>query len=147
MINKAGLEIIKSFEGWSAHMYLDPIGIPTIGYGSTWDANGNRLTIKHPPISKEEGETMLRKEVRHVENAIKRLIKVPLTLNEFSALCSFTYNVGSGNLQSSTLRNLLNQNDYDAASNEFPKWRRAGGKILKGLVRRRIAERNLFEDA
>jgi len=143
-INAAGLEIIKSFEGYSSNVYLDPIGIPTIGYGSIWDSHGHRVTINHPSISKDEGEILLRNEIKHVERAIEKLTEVPLTSNEFSALCSFTYNVGSGNYQASTLRNKLNDDDYDGAADEFPKWRRAGGRILKGLVRRREAEQELF---
>ena len=79
------------------------------------------------------------------EQAVLRLIHVPLTNNQFSALVSFTYNVGSGNLASSTLRQKLNRQEYDAAADEFPKWRRAAGKILKGLVLRRKEEQALFQ--
>ena len=77
--------------------------------------------------------------------AITRLITVPLNSNQFSAIGSLTFNIGSSRLKSSTLRSKINRGDYDGASAEFPKWRRAGGRILKGLVRRRIAERELFE--
>lgn len=143
-INDAGLEIIKGFEGWSSKPYKCPAGIPTIGYGSIWTIDGDRVTMSHHEITEKEGEALLRRELNHVEKIIPKLIKVPLTENQFSSLCSFTYNVGSGNLQASTLRMKLNRGDYDGAANEFPKWRRAGGKILRGLVRRREAERNLF---
>ena len=63
----------------------------------------------------------------------------------YSALCSFIFNVGSGNFQRSTMRMKLNRGDYYGASAEFPKWRKAGGRILKGLVKRRIVERELFD--
>jgi lysozyme len=143
-VNDKGIEIIKAFEGFSAKAYLDPIGIPTIGFGSIWDADGNRLTMDHPRISKKEATRLLRREVLHVEKAIKRLIKAEMTENMFSSLGSFAYNVGTGNLQRSTLRIKLNRGWYEEAADEFPKWRRAGGKILAGLVRRRKAERALF---
>ena len=143
--NDAGIEIIKHFEGWSAKGYQDPIGIWTIGYGSIWELCGGRVTAKTPPLSEEEGELLLRRELNHVEKAVDRLIIVELTGNAFSSLCSFTYNLGSSRLKSSTLRAKLNRGDYKGASAEFPKWRRAGGRILSGLVRRRVEERKLFE--
>jgi lysozyme len=143
-INELGIEIIKEFEGFSSEVYLDPIGIPTIGYGSTWDAKGDRVTVEHPAITKTEATKLLKREARHVEKAIRRLIKTELTDNMFSALGSFAYNVGTGNLQRSTLRMKLNRGQYEGAADEFPKWRRAGGRILSGLVRRRKAEMGLF---
>ena len=142
--NKAGIEIIKHFEGYSSTVYADPIGIPTIGYGSIWDINGKRLTMDHPPISEEVGEQLLKRELEHVERAIRHLIRVPLTENQFSAISSLAYNIGTSRLSSSTLRAKINREDYQGAADEFPKWRRAGGVILKGLVRRRAAERELF---
>ena len=143
-INELGIEIIKEFEGFSSEVYLDPIGIPTIGYGSTWDAKGDRVTVEHPAITKTEATKLLKREARHVEKAIRRLIKAELTENMFSSLCSWAYNVGTGNLQRSTLRMKLNRGNYEDAADEFPKWRRGGGRILKGLVLRRAAERELF---
>ncbi len=142
--NDDGLDIIKSFEGFSAEPYICPAGVPTIGYGSTWAADGDPVTMDHPAITEAEAERLLRQEVRRTERAVDRLIAAELTENMFSALVSFTYNVGSGNLQRSTMRMKLNRGDYEAAADEFPKWRRAGGRILKGLVRRRAEERALF---
>ena len=144
-VNQEGREIIKHFEGYSSTVYADPIGIPTIGYGSIWDKEGNRLTMGHEPITEAEAEFLLVRELKHVEAAVTKLIRVPLTENQFSAVGSLTYNIGSGRLKSSTLRAKLNREDYLGASAEFPKWRRAGGRILNGLVRRRKAERELFE--
>tara|TARA_R100001082_G_scaffold32102_1_gene16467 strand:- start:17292 stop:17741 length:450 start_codon:yes stop_codon:yes gene_type:complete len=143
-INKAGLGIIKAFEGFSSKVYLDPIGIPTIGFGSIWDADGNRITVDHPAITKKQATGLLQKEVHHVEAAIRKLIKAELTENMFSSIGSLAYNIGTGNLQRSSLRIKINRGQYLDAADEFPKWRRAGGKILAGLVRRRKAERNLF---
>ena len=123
--NDAGIEIIKHFEGWSSNSYQDPIGIWTIGFGSIWQLDSERVTKKTPPLSKEEGELLLRRELLHVEKAVNKLVTVELTENAFSSLCSWCYNLGT--------------------SAEFPKWRMAGGKILSGLVRRRVEERKLFE--
>ena len=142
--SRDALSIITAYEGFSSKPYLDPIGIPTIGYGSIWDADRNRVTMDHPPINKTQGRALMAQELEHVEGAIAVLIKKPLTQSQFDALCSLVFNIGSGNFQSSTMRMKLNRGDYDGAAGEFWKWRRAGGKILKGLVRRRAAEERLF---
>lgn len=142
--NAAGLALIKRFEGWSPVPYLDPIGIPTIGHGSIWGAGGKRVTMDHPQITEEQGEELLRREVAHTERAVRRLIRIRLDERPFAALVSFTYNLGAGNLQTSTLRMKANRGDMTGAANEFPKWRRAGGRILRGLVRRRAEERTLW---
>ena len=130
-VNEAGLGIIKSFEGWASSAYCCPANRWTIGWGATWDIDGNPVTANHPDIDETSGTALLRRELRHVESAINRLVKVPLNENQFSSLCSFVYNLGSGNFQSSTLRAKLNREEYEGAALEFPKWRRAGGKILK----------------
>ena len=146
-VNEAGLDIIKSFEGWSASVYRCPAGRYTVGWGSTWDHKGNPITAKQHDITEDYGTTLLKRELRHVESAIRKLIKADLNENMFSAIASWTYNVGTGAMQRSTLRMKLNRGLHEEAADEFPKWRRAGGKILKGLVRRRIAERELFLSA
>ncbi len=141
--NDVGIDIIKTFEGFESHPYRCSADVATIGYGTT-RVGGKRVTMDMEPISRERGEELLRIDLEKVERAVSRLIKVELNSNEFSALCSFCYNVGSGNLQNSSLRSKLNRDDRDGAADEFPKWRRAGGKILAGLVRRREFERKLF---
>lgn len=143
-INDRGLDLIKSFEGFESHPYQCAAGEWTIGYGSTYELSGERVTEHSVPVGMDYATKLLQAGVGTAERAVTRLINVPLTENQFSALVSFTYNVGSGNLQSSTLRMLLNRKDYEDAADEFPKWRKAGGRILQGLVRRRAAERALF---
>tara|TARA_R110002167_G_scaffold119391_1_gene296635 strand:- start:373 stop:864 length:492 start_codon:yes stop_codon:yes gene_type:complete len=143
-INEAGLELIKHYEGWREAVYLCSAARATIGWGSTWDRNGNAVTLNHSNITKKQGEYLLLREVRHSEAAIRKLIKSELTENMFSSLCSFIYNVGSGNFQKSTLRMKLNRGQYESAADEFPKWRKAGGRVVNGLVRRRKQERELF---
>ena len=143
-INDVELDIIKHYEGWSSCVYLCPAGVHTIGYGSTWDMNGDPISAECADITEDEGEALLRRELRHVRGAVARLVTAELTDNMYSALCSFIYNIGSGAFQRSTLRMKLNRGDYEGAADEFPKWRRAGGRILKGLVRRRKSEQRLF---
>ncbi len=144
VINERGLALIKEFEGYRSAPYQDPIGIWTIGYGSTYDKEGHRLTGAHPPVTRAEATVLLKIGVRSAERSVSRLITAPLNENQFSALVSFTYNVGGGNLQRSTMRMLLNRLEYDNAADEFSKWRRAGGRVLPGLVRRRAAEQAVF---
>lgn len=98
-----------------------------------------------PAISEVEATEFLEYGCRAAEVAVAALVKVPLTENQFSALVSLVYNIGSGNFQTSTLRMKLNRGEYDEAAGEFWKWRRSTlGQILPGLVRRREAERELF---
>ena len=143
-INKIGLNIIKHFEGYSEKVYLCPANRYTIGYGSTWDHLGKPIEHNQPNITEDYAETLLKRELNHVYQCLNKLVKCELNENMYSSLCSFIYNVGSGNFQRSTLRMKLNRGNYEDAADEFPKWRKAGGRILKGLVRRRAAERSLF---
>tara|TARA_R110002124_G_scaffold229569_1_gene394755 strand:+ start:172 stop:615 length:444 start_codon:yes stop_codon:yes gene_type:complete len=143
-INEIGLNLIKTFEGFRSEPYFCSAMVATIGFGSTWSFDGSRVTLSHPRINEAEAEELLLREIRNSEKAVNRLIKIELNENEHSALQSFVYNLGSGRLQSSTLRRKINRGDFEGAADEFPKWRRAGGKILKGLVLRRAAERKLF---
>lgn len=134
-----GINLIKSFEGFSAITYIDAAGIPTIGFG-----HAIRKGEYFPGgITEEQATEILRRDVRHASNAVTRLIRVPLTDNQFDVLTSFTYNLGAAALQRSTLRAKINREDYDVAS-EFPKWCWAGGRKLPGLVKRRKIEAGLY---
>ncbi len=143
-INELGLGLLKEFEGLRLYPYRDSARLPTIGYGATFYLDNLPVTMSSPPISKEEADTLLRRDIGWAERGVIKYISSPLTDNEFAALTSFTYNLGRGALQRSTLRSMLNRGDYMGAANEFPKWRRAGGKIIRGLVIRRARERKLF---
>jgi GH24 family phage-related lysozyme (muramidase) len=137
-INQAGLDMIKQFEGFRPNAYICPAGKPTIGYGSTLGVRmGDRITLP-------EAEALLRREVLRYEKGVRDAVKVPLTSNQFSALVSFTYNVGVGNFQGSTLLKLLNQGNYQGAADQLLLWNKGGGRVLQGLVNRRQAERALF---
>lgn len=141
-IPQQAIDLIKQFEGFSATSYKCPAGVQTIGYGTT-RIKGKAVTAGQS-CTKEEAEQYLRDDLQTFAQAIKRVVKVPLTDNQFSALLSFTYNLGVGALEGSTLLRRLNDGNYAAARNEFFKWVNAGGKPLPGLVKRRAAEAALF---
>ena len=144
-VNKAGIELIKGFEGLFLKPYLDPIKIPTIGYGTIMYENGVKVTMKDPAITETRAVELLQWEVNEKAAAVEKMVKVPINDNEFAALASFSYNVGSSALQGSTLMKLLNAGtDRAAIADQFLRWDKAGGKQLPGLTRRRQAERSLF---
>ena len=129
--------LIASYEGLREKAYLDPVGIPTICYGST---SGVRIgDVKTHGDCKK----LLDKEVAVATNAVDRLVLVPLKENEWAAYTSFVYNVGEGNFAKSTLLKLLNAGDHEGACKQLTKWVYAKGVKLNGLVRRRTAERQL----
>ena len=138
-ISQAGVDLIKHFEGFSAKPYLCPGQVVTIGYGST-----RNITMETSTITEAQGHDLLMDDLVRFENAVHRLCPVPLTQCQYDALVSFSFNLGSGALQSSTLRRKLMREDYLGAADEFPRWVFAAGRRLTGLVRRREAERTLF---
>lgn len=133
-----GIELIKQFEGFRAKAYRCPAGIPTIGYGHTGGVSMD------DEIAEDEAESLLESDLKRFERGVSRLVGVPLSQGQFDALVSFTFNLGGGALQRSTLRQKLNRGDYEGAAREFPKWCRAGGVRLAGLLRRRQAEMEMF---
>ena len=138
-ISSAGLDLIKQFEGLYLKAYRCPAGVPTIGYGHTAGvAMGQTIT-------QQQADDYLRRDVRQFERAVARQVRVPLAQGQFDALVSFTFNLGEGALAQSTLLRLLNSGDYAGAAAQFERWNKAGGRVLPGLVRRRAAERALFE--
>ena len=139
---EAGLNLIKSFESLYLDAYLDPVGIPTIGYG-TIRIDGQPVQMG-TTITEDQANHYLQTEVEKFEKAVNKHVTVQLTQNQFDALICFTYNLGDGNLLKSTLLKKLNQGDYQGAAAEFEKWNMAGGRPLAGLTRRRLAERDLF---
>lgn len=143
-LNQAGIDLIKSFEGLKLAPYLDSVNVPTIGYGTTYYEDGKKVTMQDPAISQERAEELLAIHAQSFCDAVEKMVKVSCTDNQFAALVSFAYNLGSGNLGSSTLLKKLNAGDYAGAANEFEKWNKAGGQVLAGLTRRRQAEKALF---
>ena len=137
-VTEAGLDLIKRFEGFSPKIYICPAGYPTIGYGHVVLAHEQDQFATG--ITQAEATELLRKDVRIAERAVLRLISVPLTDGQFDALVSFTFNLGAGALQRSTLRRKANLGEHEGVPAELMKWVWATGKRLPGLVRRRKAE-------
>jgi lysozyme len=137
-INQDGLELIKSFEGLYLDAYLDPVDIWTIGYGHT------EGVYEGMTITEAQAEDLLREDLAEFEAAVSEAVQVDLNENQFSALVSFTFNLGPENIFDSTLLKLLNQGDFQGAADQFLIWNKAGSQELEGLTRRRKAERALF---
>lgn len=141
-----GIALIKQFEGCRLIAYPDPGtgGAPwTIGYGWTQPVDGKPVR-PGMTIDQATADRLLKTGLVSYENDVSRLVKVKLSQDQFDALVSFTYNLGSRSLSTSTLLSKLNAGDYAGAADEFPRWNKAGGKVLNGLTRRREAERALF---
>lgn len=137
----AGLALIKTFEGFSSKVYLDIAGYPTVGYGHLIK-EGEAFPFG---VSESEGEALLKIDLFKAEAAVHKLIKIEVTQNQFDALVSFTFNLGGGALQRSTLRQVVNRGEHSGVREQLIKWCRAGGKVSKGLLRRRNAEADLYE--
>ncbi len=138
-ISQNGINLIKKFEGCRLTAYKCPAGVWTIGYGHTGSIAGPNVKI-----TQETANSLLSQDLIVHSNNVSRLVKVPLTQNQFDALVSFEFNVGFGALKSSTLLRLLNQKKYNEAANQFDRWIYANKKILQGLVNRRKEEKALF---
>ena len=138
-INQAGFELIKSFESCVLHVYRDAVGLPTIGWGHLIKAGESFTTL-----TQEEADELFRRDLAIFESAVEGQVRVPLTDNQFSALVSLAFNIGTGNFKDSTLLRLLNHGEYRLAADQFGRWNKAKGRVLRGLTRRRAAERALF---
>lgn len=136
--SERGVTLIKRFEGFSHEPYLCPAGYWTIGYGHMLSQH------KAMRVDEHEAHLLLMADMKVAERAVERLITALLTQSQFDALVSFTFNLGSGALQRSTLRRKVNHADHAGAALEFHKWVHAAGKRLPGLVSRRSAEANLY---
>jgi len=138
-ISNEGLSLIKKFEGCKLDAYKCAAGVPTIGYGST---HGVKMGMS---ISQARAEELLLEDIAKFEDHVDNNVKVPLNQNQFDAMVSWTFNLGGGNLKSSTLLKVLNASDYADVPNQIKRWNKANGKVLEGLIRRREAEALLFE--
>lgn len=144
-INKAGKDLIKRFEGCKLKAYKCPAGVWTIGFGNTFYEDGSKVE-EGDVISQERADELFDVIISDFVRMTDLLVKSDVTENNFSALVSFTFNVGTGNLKKSTLLKKVNANPKDPSIRaEFMKWTRANNVVLKGLVRRREAEAKLYE--
>ena len=137
-ITDQGLDLIKRFEGFSPTVYACPAGWPTIGFGHV--VREFEREQFETGIDEDAGAALLRCDVGIAERAVLRLIRIPLDDGHFDALVSFTFNLGAGALQRSTLRRKVNREEHGAVPAEFRRWVWAGGRRSAGLARRRDAE-------
>ena len=138
-----GIDLITSFEGTRFNAYDDGVGVWTIGIGTTVYPNGTKIK-KGDKCTQEQALEYLQHDLKSFEKTVNDSVKVPLSQNQFDALVSLSYNIGSGAFKNSTLLKKLNAKDFAGAADQFLRWNKGGGKVLKGLVRRREAERALF---
>ena len=153
-ISENGLSMIKEKEGLRLKPYLCSAGRATIGYGSTMYENDKEVTLKDQPITEQRALDLLNNTLVKYEKAVNDHVEVELTQNEYDALVVFVYNIGVGRKETptqegkgfigSTLLKKLNAGDKVGAANQFDVWNKAGGKVDKGLVNRRAAEKALF---
>jgi lysozyme len=137
--------MIKTFEGFRGTPYKCSAGVPTIGYGATFYPGGKKVTMTDAAITEEQAVELLANMLVSFEKYVDSYCVDTITQNQFDALVSFAYNLGPANLKSSTLLKKVNANPNDESIKlEFLKWVKAGGKTLKGLVRRREAESELY---
>lgn len=140
-ISQEGIEIIKRFEGCSLKKYRCPAGFLTIGYGHKIEY-GEKIS---DTISLPKAQELLESDIFSTEIRLEKCLKgVEININQYSALVSFTFNIGIGNFSKSTLLKKLKQYDYNGASLELTRWVYANGKKLRGLIRRRESEKALF---
>ena len=130
----AGLELLKSFEGFDANPYRDTGGILTVGFGTVF------------PLTRDEAGLLLESRVNNFEEDIRVLVQQPISENRFDALTSFAYNVGIGAFRNSTLLAKLNEGDLEAVPGQMRLWvHDHSGRVQQGLVKRRAAEAALWE--
>ena len=138
-ISEEGLALIKKFEGCELEAYQDSVGVWTIGYGHTKDVK------EGDKINKDEALHLLAEEMPEYEGYINDMVKVELTQCQFDGLVCWVYNLGPTNLEESTMLKVLNEGKYSEVPAQMRRWNKAGGEVLKGLIRRREAESLLFE--
>ena len=138
-ISLEGLSLIKKFEGCKLQAYYCSGGVLTIGYGHTGGVKETDV------ITQEEADKLLKGDVLRFEKYVEDNVKVELDQNQFDALVAWTFNLGVGNLKSSTMLKKLNNGEFESVPFEMRRWNKAGGKTLDGLIRRRQAESLLFE--
>jgi lysozyme len=137
--SKTGLQLTERFEGCRLTAYQDQVGRWTIGYGHTLGVQPGQT------CTPEQAEEWLQNDTAWAVGVVNRLVRVPLSQGEFDSLCDFVFNLGSGNFQHSHLLELINQGDFTNAALEFQKWDHAGGQVVAGLLRRRVAEQQEFQ--
>ena len=143
-INQAATDLVKRFEGLELEAYRDPVGIVTIGYGYTNRAGFGPGVSMGDKWTEPQAEEMLREGLERFAGQIRPLFQRTPTDNEFGAMVSLAYNIGVGAFSRSTCLKRFNAGDAEGAAEALTWFNKAGGKVLRGLTRRRAAERELF---
>ena len=143
-INKATVDLVKEFEGCKLTAYKDVAGVWTIGYGTTARAGLGIIPVEGMTITQAEADRLLLDGLNKFADQIRPMLPADINDNMFGACLSLAYNIGAYGFGRSTVLSKLQDGDYAKAADAFLMWNRAGNKILKGLVRRREAERKLF---
>jgi lysozyme len=145
ILDNKGYLLITKHEGLKLKPYLCPAKIPTIGYGNTYYPDGKRVTLLDKDITKQQAFDMFKEIANRFAKRVDELVTSNINKNQFNALVSFAYNVGTGNFSSSTLLKKVNKNPNDLTIKaEFLKWNKAGGKVINGLTNRRNEEADLY---
>lgn len=144
-ISNRGINLLKKHEGFRNHPYKDVGGLPTIGYGNTYYLDGSKVKMTDPPLTRAQGEELLREVLREFEEAVNRLVTSKIRQNQYDALVSFVYNVGIFSLQKSTLLKRVNADPDDSdIQYQFSRWCKVNGVPNRGLKRRRNEESWLY---
>ncbi len=144
-LDTKGQDFIKVRERFMGRPYLDGGGVPTIAFGSTRYSDGRAVTMKDPMISLAAGTKLFMDTLVKYEDCVNESIKVPMTQNEYNAMVSLCYNIGTSAFENSTLVKLMNSNsDKESVANQFIRWNKDNGRIVKGLTVRRKLEQALF---
>jgi len=139
--------LCKQYEGFRGKPYLCPAGIPTIGYGSTYYSNGAKVALSDSPISEPAAAELLLHELHHTFlPGVLRHCPILLTdERKCNAIVDFAYNLGTGRLQTSTLKRKINAQDWDGAKEQLMLWTKGNGRVLPGLFKRRTSECRLLD--
>lgn len=143
-INQATVNLVKEFEGCKLEAYQDIVGVWTIGYGTTEGAGLGVVPKAGMKITQEEAELLLMSGLKKFAEQIKPKFTREINDNQFGALLSLAYNIGPHAFSRSSALMMVNEGQFVKASDAILLWNKAGGKVSKGLVRRREAERKLF---
>jgi lysozyme len=140
--------LCRQFEGYRAKPYLCPAGVPTIGYGSTYYADKRKVALKDPPMDEPTARALLMIELEHtyLPGVLRNCPSLITDVRKCNAIVDFAYNLGTGRLQTSTLKRKINAGDWEGAREQLMLWTKGGGKVLPGLLKRRQAECLLLTD-
>ena len=138
--------LCKQFEGFRGKPYLCPAGVPTIGYGSTYYENGAKVALTDPPMSEPDATQLLLNELHHtyLPGVLRNCPILMTDERKCNAIVDFAYNLGTGRLQTSTLKRKINAQDWDGAKEQLMLWTKGNGRVLPGLLKRRTAECQLL---